>query len=445
MEIKKIKRRLTAAYHYSFIRMTLNFYTCYEMMAEKSSEPAAGTLALYERYFGSLGSFLEKKGESLEKLEALRQDTIKEMEKLTAYTDIFQAYEYVMNRVEGRFMPQLVGKKPEDTDVLLDEIINYLTETNDPTDFHERFQLIVSQLPVRFTKNKFFALIEEGMSVYKGAPKAGLDDMLYVLRSEALLNRPECPDKWEKNGADPKDSYEKLYQILKEFLQTDFNTLEAAGYYHLSSELERAGELLSEATGDILMLMDLINDLYVLFLCEGHAVADLEETQVMIKILGDVLGLFKEDKWREIPVETADLLPKLEGKQESSFEQWMANEIPMDELAKDGSSVAGVLWKTELLLSGSAFALLEYKASEETADEEMIRKGLEQLFADIRESWKDLPKVLTRAAMAKCLSRLPITFKSSDEAEGYIKNSLECCSDEVEKEGCIRMIRSIME
>ena len=75
-----------------------------------------------------------------------------------------------------------------------------------------------------------------------------------------------------------------------------------------------------------------------------------------------------------------------------------------------------VLWKTGLLLSGSSFASLEYKDLEETADEEMIRKGLEQLFADIRESWKELPKVLTRAAMAKCLSILPITFKSSDEA-----------------------------
>ena len=53
--------------------------------------------------------------------------------------------------------------------------------------------------------------------------------------------------------------------------------------------------------------------------------------------------------------------------------------------------------------------------------------------------------MLTRAAMTKCLSILPITFKSSDEAEKYIKNSLECCSDEVEKDGCIRMIRSIME
>ena len=41
MEIKKLKRRLTAAYHYSFIRMTLNFYTCYEMLAETQRDLTA--------------------------------------------------------------------------------------------------------------------------------------------------------------------------------------------------------------------------------------------------------------------------------------------------------------------------------------------------------------------------------------------------------------------
>ena len=442
MEIKKLKRRLTAAYHYSFIRMTLNFYTCYEMMAEKTGEPESGVLALYARYLEILSSFLEKQDMTLEGLESLRQDTIKEMEKLTAYTDIFQAYEYVMNRVEGRFMPQLVGKKPEDMETFMDEVIQYLAGTSDPADFHERFQLIISQLPVRFTKNKFFALVEEGMSVYKGAPEAGLEDMIYVLRSEALLNRPLASDGDCKTG---EGHYQKLYHMLEEFLQTDFHTLQAAEYYHLSSELEKAGEMISIESGDILMLMDLINDLYVLLLGEGQVIMDLEETQVMTKILKDVLTLFKEDKWREIPEETADLLPKLEGKQESSFDQWMANEISMEELAKENTPEAEKLWKMELLLSGSSFASLERKASEKTVDEARIRKELDQLFADIRDSWKDLPKVLTRAAMAKCLSNLPITFKSSDEAESYIRNSLDSCSDEVEKEGCIRLIRSIME
>ena len=436
MEIKKLKRRLTAAYHYSFIRMTLNFYTCYEMLAEKTGEPNASVLALYERYFGFLGSFLEKKSVSLDGFEALRQDTIKEMEKLTAYTDIFQAYEYVMNRVEGRFMPQLVGKKPENTDVFMEEILNYLTQDSDPSGFHERFQLVVSQLPVRFTKNKFFALIQEGLSIYKGAPEAGLDDMIYVLRCEALLNRP-------KEGT---ESWKELYPFLEEFNQTDFKTLEAAEYYHLSSKLEEVSEKITDATGDILMLMDLVNDLYVLLLCGDHAVSDLKDTQVMVEIMSEVLKLFLDKQWKEIPVETADLLPQLEGKQETYFEQWIAGEeIPMDELAKSNLPECKVLWKTELLLSGSAFASLEYKASEAMADESMISEKLDELFEEIRQSWKELPKVLTRAAMAKCLSRLPITFKTSDEAQAYIRNSLECCTDEIEKEACVRMLRSIME
>ena len=75
----------------------------------------------------------------------------------------------------------------------------------------------------------------------------------------------------------------------------------------------------------------------------------------------------------------------------------------------------------------------------------ILIEKLDELFKEIRQSWKELPKVLTRAAMAKCLSRLPITFKTSDEAQAYIRNSLECCTDEIEKEACVRMLRSIME
>ena len=81
-----------------------------------------------------------------------------------------------------------------------------------------------------------------------------------------------------------------------------------------------------------------------------------------------------------------------------------------------------------------------FNEAEASADAET-----EELFEEIRQSWKELPKVLTRAAMAKCLSRLPITFKTSDEAQAYIRNSLECCTDEIEKEACVRMLRSIME
>ena len=61
------------------------------------------------------------------------------------------------------------------------------------------------------------------------------------------------------------------------------------------------------------MLMDLVNDLYVLLLCGDHAVSDLKDTQVMVEIMSEVLKLFLDKQWKEIPVETADLLPRKAG------------------------------------------------------------------------------------------------------------------------------------
>ena len=172
-----------------------------------------------------------------------------------------------------------------------------------------------------------------------------------------------------------------------------------------------------------------------------------KDTQVMIEILGEVIKAISEiNSGKRYRLKPQIFFPRLEGKQETYFEQWIGEEIPMDELAKSNLPESKVLWKTELLLSGSAFASLEYKALEEAmADESMISEKLDELFEEIRQSWKELPKVLTRAAMAKCLSRLPITFKPQMKLKAYIRNSLECCTDEIEKEACMRMLRSIME
>ena len=82
----------------------------------------------------------------------------------------------------------------------------------------------------------------------------------------------------------------------------------------------------------------------MLLLCGDHAVSDLKDTQVMVEIMSEVLKLFLDKQWKEIPVETADLLPQLEGKQETYFEQWLAGEeIPMDELAKSNLPECKVL------------------------------------------------------------------------------------------------------
>ena len=133
MKAARIRRQLTAAYHCSYIRLALNFYTAYEAAAEKKGFENDRISGLYDRFCELLDACL--KGQSDCGADELRQDVIREMEKVTDYTDAFQAYEYVMNRIEGRFAPKLIGKKPEDTESLTEEILSWFQTAPDPAAF----------------------------------------------------------------------------------------------------------------------------------------------------------------------------------------------------------------------------------------------------------------------------------------------------------------------
>ncbi len=434
MKAARIRRQLTAAYHCAYIRLALNFYTAYEAAAEKRGFENDRITGLYDRFCTLLGACLD--GQTDCKPDELRQDVIREMEKVTDYTDAFQAYEYVMNRIEGRFAPRLVGKKPEDTESLTEEILSWLQNASDPSELHERLQVIIGQLPVRFTKQKFFALLEERLSIYKGLPCSGFEDMLYILRSEGLLNRPMIRE----------EAYGALFDWMGEFEQADLRNLSAEEYRRLAVGLKECSENINSVSGEILGLMDMVNDLSVIFLAQGTAVSDLSCEQNIKEILKGILGLFESEKWVEIPQDITDRLPALEGKQEQYFEQWIREDISLEELQDEKGPEADAAWKAGLLMSGSAFMSLEKPdADEAEVDEAFFRKKLDELFKDMAEFWKNLPRSVIRAAMAKCLSSLPANFSSLDEAREYIQGSLDSCSDEAEREACAELIRSLME
>ena len=183
MERARVKKQLGAACSYAYSRLTLNYYMYYDASQEEDfPEKILGPLA--ERFHSLLGGFLQG-STSLEELDALRSEVIREMEQTTAYTDILQAYEYVLNRLEGRFEPRLMGKaRPAvDAEETAWEIMAHIREAGDAASINQRIQNIVGQLPVRLTKAKFFAMVEEGLSLYIGSPRESLDDMIGLLRS----------------------------------------------------------------------------------------------------------------------------------------------------------------------------------------------------------------------------------------------------------------------
>ena len=279
-------------------------------------------------------------------------------------------------------------------------------------------------------------MLEDRLSIYKGLPRSGFEDILYILRSEGLLNRPMARE----------EAYGTLFDRMKAFEQADLRHLTAQEYRHLASELEEGSREINALSGEILCLIDMVNDLCVILLAQGTAVSDLSCEQNTKEILKGIQTLFASKEWEDIPEEVTDRLPALEGKQEQYFEQWLRDDISLEELQEENGPEAEAAWKAGLLMSGSAFMSLEKpNADEAEVDEVFFREKLDALFKDMGERWKELPKAVVRAAMAKCLSSLPANFQSLDEAREYIQGSLNSCSDEIEREACADLIRSLME
>ena len=220
----------------------------------------------------------------------------------------------------------------------------YITDARDAITVNERIRSVLGQLPVRLTRNRFFSLVEEGLSVYRGSTRESLIDMFYILRSEALLYVP----------ADMVTGYGELHSILEEFRTADYKSMTQSSYRHLTDEMKRAGHMLMEDTARLMLLMELVNDLYVLFLSRASAMMEVSEEQCLKRILSGILSLFEAGADAPIPDGITGLLNRLEGRQEAYFEQWMEDGLSSGELKdiKSQEGEASKLYKVEMLLSG---------------------------------------------------------------------------------------------
>ena len=88
--------------------------------------------------------------------------------------------------------------------------------------------------------------------------------------------------------------YEDLHSIVREFEKTDFKVITAEEYRHLTAEMERAGQILLDTTGELMLFMDLINDLYVLMLSRRWAMMEVSEESLLQELLSKVRSLFEE-------------------------------------------------------------------------------------------------------------------------------------------------------
>ena len=420
MNQQTLKKQHTMAFGFSGARLALNYYMFEDGIPEFDSLPA-GLTESAECFRKQLGVYLDG-GDSLEELKQLRETMIREMEIITSYTDCFQIYEYVFNRLERRYH---TGLRPVDEDGIAGELMEFIVGTKDSPTMNGRIQQVIAQLPIRFTRQKFFAMVREALSIYQGADRSSLDHLMYRLKSGAMVALPEAMDR----------GYEDLYEILEQFRALDYKSMDKELYDECIRKAVYISDRLNLLADWYISLQQLINDLYVLLITRRDAVADIWEVGLTHQILDGLLKQAGQRKGTALPDELIQMLTDLEGVQESYYEKYQR--------------VEAVDRTVDLLLSGSDFVILEPAEVDEDhqtpVDHACLDAVADSFFEALTQLFAGQPKPVVRAVMAKVLSELPVCFNQLDEIRTYIENSFGSCSDSNERESCIDLLRQMME
>lgn len=434
--------------HYNqiaILNLAMNYYTLYEQIIDGSEEETNLIMDSFDKVNHCIGLVFGQRSETDVKAAEAgileeRNRVIKKMQVLTAYTDRFQNYEYVLNRMELNYGPFEQG---DDDDGFTQMVAQYIFDTKDAPVINGRLKEVLGQLPVRMARSRYFDLVKESLSVYKGTDQSALDTFDYMFRSCAMLYEPEGMGIYFKKYGELSDKLETL----------DYENLDEQQYQELTDSLTETAQSLSEVTDLYVSLQEVINNLYACILSStANKVEAGEEVRVCREIIADV---YAEIVREETDEPAADILSKffmIEGKQEELQLTRQLLETALEEVKADYLEKAeelGLLnqfrnlFRMNQLLGNSLF--IEFKPeNEETADEESVKKTAAALVADLEQSFKKRPRPVNRAVIANTINKMPVFFHSAGEVAEYIKCTLEQCRNEGEKQVSKNLIQDII-
>lgn len=436
--LPELMNRMASAYGMlSYYNMNMELSVLLGAKEEGIIKPGRTVKELEEKLYDIMKKTLldafapEAYEEAIKELAELREKIITKMDILTAYTDLFILYEYVMNRLEAVFE---AAEEPAamDNDAVAKEILQWIFSEEEPALINEHIKEMVSCLPVRMTKGKFLELVENAFSIYKESDNKSIEMFDYMLRSASGLYSPKGMAK----------SYTKLDKIKKLFESKSFNELTPEEYAERKEALAEGTGYIRNATECLSDIQAVANALMTVLLTKQYFTLSAERAsarpQEMVKAL-----LSGE------PVETDLLFAGVETEMEAVSEEIMGLEPSLlfvkENMEKQiGELMLSVVYQRLLtvqrLNSSSAYASL---AEEETAEEEgYLQKVKEAFLVDIREALENGSRVRNRAVMAAVLRELPVFFNNHTEVMNYVRNALDGCRDEKEKKISVELLRS---
>ena len=444
---------MKAEYEYACQKFALNYFTIKEMVDDKNM---ADDTYIYECIMAVnklVGKYIvrdekETASEDMLLIGTLRDRIIAKMKVLTAYTDAFELYEYILNRKEFEY-PENKNERLEqewkdfDASQFADRIFRYVFADNDNVVINTKLQSLIGQLPLRMTKNKFYDIMGQTLSIYKGCETGSVMDFVRTLETTALIELPE--------GFDTE--YKALYDAYNMLKEADIAAADYEEYARLSTILDKSAGFINSVVSDYMLLIEIVDDLYAMMIA-NPARPYLSETCKTAQNIIDMLYRYvlTDD---EIPDRMYELLVDTEGAQEDAGAYKMMLEAELYEVTQDcNDEITGCgyqklyldLDRLAKLLSGSLFVDIDHISVYDSSicDAEHIIDFKDRLIKEFGEIFAASNKYYNRAVMAKTLSGMPVFFNSQQEIKDYLANSLNHCSNESELKACYMVISDMM-
>lgn len=433
---------------YAVVKMCMNYYTMKEMVEARNED---GNSSDFEECFSEATTIIKKyliKGTKLDKraieaVASLRDKVENKMTNLTSFTDAYEIYEYILNRVE-------CGVKNDfddvDIDKLVEDVFRYIFSENDTVVINSKLQIVMGQLPVRMTKNKFFDIITNTLSIYKGGEQNSLDNFLDMIRTTSLIKKPE--------GF--LNEYPNLYETYTMLANADYDNLSEDDFNSLDKEFNLAAKFIEREASCYVLLQEIINDTYTIILTlNKNEIEESKDVAAFNNAIAIVNDCISSNDFDELDILLMDKFVLLEGVQESLSENIMILETILDDVLLTNYDIIKKkkltakfenLKKAEKLLSTSLFMSVEdSNVSTEIADNEYIMKQRDAIVEDFTVLFKKSSRAVKRSIMSKVLSSMPIFLNNQIEIKNYLTYVLENCKDDSELTACSRLLYSIIE
>ena len=424
-------------------RMALQYYTLYETVEEHTEHELKEAESILTQLHSCVNDMIRNDGSlTVEKVGMLRNEIIGKMRVLTAYTDVLQIYEYVLNRVEPKFNAEL--KDFPNLELFLSRLNSYIYAVNDNPVINERIKEVIGQLPIRMTKAKFFEYVSNSFDLYKKADEEALEGFIYMLRSCSMLDKPEGM----------KEYFSSYKALAEELSNVDYDHLTVEEFQTISGRLETAAEEIRTVIDLYLSIQEVVNDLYIVALVTKNLPEKKSSVISNLKmILSSLNELFLAGAVEPIPDELTGRLAMTEGHQESLLTECNVLEANYDEVTASGQEVIEQEGKQELfsmfpiiarLMSSSVFAELSESEVPVPVTAESLSKAKDTMITAYTELFKENKRQVNRAVMAASLSKMPVVFNTAQEMTNYMEQALMQCRDEIERKAALNILDSIM-